>query len=110
MYTGIKLARMTTLATTLTTGRWLGSRRLLKIHLGSVISEPEVKLVTMISSKDSANASSPPARRAVEMLGRITNRKVCQPSAPRSIDASTREPDVRRSRAITLFETTTTQQ
>ena len=39
----------------------------------------------------------------------MTKRKVCQPSAPRSIDASTSEGDVRRSRAITLLKTITTQ-
>jgi len=39
-----------------------------------------------------------PASSAVAMLGSTTWRKVCQPSAPRSIDASRRE-GFRRSRA-----------
>ena len=43
------------------------------------------------------------------MDGSVTYRNVCQPSAPRSIDASTIDPDVRRRRAITLLNTTTTQ-
>ncbi len=43
------------------------------------------------------------------MLGRITYRKVCQPEAPRSCDASTSEPATRRKRASTLLKTITTQ-
>ena len=52
-------------ATTLTIGRWFGSRRLARIQIGSVCSVPAVKVVTMISSNDRANASRPPARSAV---------------------------------------------
>ena len=40
---------------------------------------------------------------AVEMTGKVTKRKVCQPSAPRSIDASVSDVCVRRSRATTLL-------
>src|SRR2546427_770474 len=43
------------MATTLTTGRARGRRRWLKIHLGRVSVFPDVKLVTMISSNDTAN-------------------------------------------------------
>ena len=96
-------------ATALATGRFRGSRIALKIHFGSVSSAPERKFVTMISSNESANASSAPAMSAVRIAGSVTWRNVCQPSAPRSIDASTIDPDVRRSRAITLLNTTTTQ-
>ena len=60
-------------------------------------------MVTITSSKESANASSPPATSAVEITGQITKRNVCHPSAPRSIDASTSEREVRRSRASTLL-------
>ena len=41
--------------------------------------------------------------RAVESVGQTTNRNVCQPSAPRSIEASTIDGEVRRRRARTLL-------
>jgi hypothetical protein len=69
------------MATTFTTGRLLGSRRFRKIHFGSVSTVPEVRFVTTISSKDRANARSPPARRAVERCGRVTYLNVCHPPA-----------------------------
>ena len=64
---------------------------------------PAVKYVTTISSHESANASRPPATSAVPITGSVTKRKVWKPVAPRSADASKNEPDVRRSRAITLL-------
>ena len=53
----------------MTIGRWLAWCRWLKIQSGIVSWVPAVKLVTMISSKESANASSAPASRAVRMTG-----------------------------------------
>src|SRR5262249_59803238 len=55
-YTGTSESRTTTIATTFTTGRAFGSRRFLKIQMGSVSLVPLVKLVTTISSKESAKA------------------------------------------------------
>ena len=62
-----------------------------------------VNVVTMISSKERAKASSAPATSAVRMLGRVTCRNVCQVCAPRSAEASSRFAETRRSRAITLL-------
>jgi len=44
-----------------------------------------------------------PATNAVAMFGSVMWRKVCHGSAPRSAEASSIEPDIRRSRAITLL-------
>ena len=78
--------------------------RLLKIQIGSVSwPAPIVNSVTMISSNESAKASRPPATSAVAMFGSVMWRKVCHGSAPRSAEASSIEPDIRRSRAITLL-------
>ncbi len=60
---------ITKTATTLVTGRWRGRTSWLKIQIGSVSCWPAVKVVTMISSNDSAKASMPPASSAVAMLG-----------------------------------------
>jgi hypothetical protein len=57
----------------------------------------------MTSSKDRAKARRAPATSAVDSSGNVTVRNVVQPWAPRSIDASMSEGDVRRSRAITLL-------
>ena len=55
--------RTTIRATTLTIGSWLGRKRLVKIQIGSVCwPAPIVKVVTMISSKESAKASRPRRR------------------------------------------------
>ncbi len=62
-----------------------------------------MNVVTITSSNESAKASSPPATSAVESTGHTTKRNVCHPSAPRSIDASTSDGEVRRSRASTLL-------
>ena len=94
---------ITNSTTTLTCGRFWPSRIEPKIHSGSVFCAPAVNVVTITSSNDSANASSPPATSAVAIIGSVTWRNVCQPSAPRSIDASTSEDCVRRSRASTLL-------
>ena len=97
-------------ATTLTTGAWLGRKRLSKIHSGRVCSPGAVvKVVTTISSNDSANASSAPPSRAERSYGNVTSRNVWNVVAPRSIDASSRDVPVRRSRASTLLWTTTMQ-
>ena len=48
-----------------------------KIHSGSVFCAPAVNVVTITSSNDSANASSAPAMSAVESVGSVTKRKVC---------------------------------
>ena len=68
-----------------------------------------MKVVTITSSKDSVKASIPPASSAEDRFGKMTRRNVCQPSAPKSIEASMMEPAVRRSRAMALLWTTTTQ-
>src|SRR3954447_22642519 len=80
-----------------------------KIHSGSVFCAPAVKVVTITSSNDSANASRPPATSAVEITGKVTKRNVCQPLAPRSCEASISDVCVWRSRAITLLKTMTMQ-
>ena len=57
--------RITITATALTIGSWLGRKRLRKIQIGRVSSPaPIVNVVTMISSKERAKASRPPATRA----------------------------------------------
>ena len=63
----------------------------------------------MISSNDRAKASSPPASSAVRRAGKVTCRKVCSRVAPRSIDASSTLPAIRRSRATALLNTMTMQ-
>src|SRR5437763_723111 len=63
----------------------------------------------MTSSNESAKASRPPATRAVERTGQTMKRNVCQPSAPRSCEASISEGEERRRRATTLLKTMTTQ-
>src|SRR5216117_3619293 len=71
-----------------TSGSCCPMRMLPKIQIGRVFWTPAVKVVTITSSKDSANASSAPETSAVESVGNVTWRNVCQPSAPRSIEAS----------------------
>ena len=88
----------------MTIGSWFGREKLFRIQIGSVSSPaPIVNVVTMISSKERAKASSAPATRAPRMLGSVTMRKVCHGVAPRSADASSNDDDIRRSRAITLL-------
>jgi len=50
-----------------------------------------------------------PDTSAVAVSGRVTKRSVCQPRAPRSMDASAGDPGIQRSRAIRLLNTTTMQ-
>ena len=58
-YTGMIESRITSTATAFTIGSWFGREKLLRIQIGSVSSPaPTVNVVTMISSNDSANASS----------------------------------------------------
>jgi hypothetical protein len=107
---GTTETRISSTATTLTTGAWLGRVRLVKIQIGRVWSPaPAVKVVTMISSKERAKASRPPASRAERRVGKVTRRKVWTPSAPRSMDASSNDRDMRRRRARVLLNTTTMQ-
>ena len=70
-------------ATTLVTGRFRGRTNDEKIQIGRVCWLPAVKVVTMISSKLSANASMPPVTIAEPSWGSKTYRNVCQPRAPR---------------------------
>ena len=63
----------------------------------------------MTSSNDRPKASSAPDTSAVAVSGSMMKRSVCQPRAPRSEDASASDPDIRRSRAIRLLNTTTMQ-
>ncbi len=94
---------MTNTATTFVTGRWRGRTSSVSIQMGSVLCWPAVKVVTITSSKLSAKASMPPASSAVARFGSTTCRKVCSPSAPRSIDASIHDEAMRRKRATTLL-------
>ena len=55
---------------TLTSGTWLARRKLWKIQIGSVLTPPARKIVTMTSSNDSANASRPPAISAERRAGK----------------------------------------
>ena len=103
------VSRMTTDTTALTSGSCCPRRIAPKIHSGRVFCAPAVNTVTMTSSKDRANASSAPETSAVAVSGSVTKRSVCQPRAPRSMDASASDPGVRRSRAIRLLNTTTMQ-
>ncbi len=97
-------------ATTLTTGAWLGRNRFWKIQIGRVwMPWPAVNVVTMISSKLSANDSRPPASSAERSIGSVTCRNVRNVPAPRSIEASSRLPPSRRSRATALLNTVTMQ-
>src|SRR4051794_28293424 len=107
--TGISVNRSTQSTTTLTSGSDCPSRMFPKIHSGSVFCAPAVNVVTMTSSNESANASRPPAIKAVEMTGSVTKRKVWNPLAPRSIDSSTSDDCVWRRRASTLLKTSTMQ-
>ena len=97
--------RITITATALTIGSWLGRKRLRKIQIGSVSSPaPIVNVVTMISSKERAKASRRAGGEgAFSCSGKVTKRKVCQVWAPRSAEASSKEPEVRRRRATTLL-------
>ena len=96
--------RTTITATTLVIGSCWPRKRLSRIQIGRVCwPPPRVNVVTMISSNERAKASSAPATSAVCMLGSVMWRKVCQVCAPRSADASSRFPETRRSRAITLL-------
>ncbi len=63
---------MTNMATTLVTGRLRGRVCCEKIQIGRVDSGPAVKVVTITSSKERANAHIPPASKAVAMLGNTT--------------------------------------
>src|SRR4051794_30309296 len=96
-------SRIASTPTTLTIGSWLGRDRLVRIQIGSVCELPAVNVVTITSSKESANASSAPATIAERSAGKVMKRKVCQVLAPRSAEASSNERDVRRRRATTLL-------
>ena len=58
--------------TALTSGSCWPRRIAPKIHSGSVFCAPAVNVVTITSSKDSANASSAPEISAVESVGSVT--------------------------------------
>lgn len=62
---------ITSMATTLVTGTSRGRLSWLSSHSGRVRSWPAVKVVTMISSNDRANASMPPASNAEPRFGRM---------------------------------------
>ena len=63
----------------------------------------------MISSKESAKESNAPAIKALRIIGKVTNLKVVNLLAPRSMLASAKFPPNRRYRAATLLKTTTIQ-
>jgi len=82
----------------------LGRNRLSKIHSGSVCRPGAVvNVVTTISSKDSANASTAAAISAERSCGNVTCRNVWKVVAPRSAEASSSDVPVRRSRARMLL-------
>src|ERR1700730_14572992 len=97
---------MTKSATTLTIGRWVARARLLKIQIGRVASVPAVKFVTTISSNERANARRPAAGGALRTAGKVTYQMDFQAEARRAIDAFSIGRDDRRSRAVTLLNTT----
>src|SRR4029079_6743538 len=88
--------------TTFTCGSCWPRRIWPKIQIGRVFWAPAVNVVTITSSKERAKASRPPEIRAVEIVGNVTERKVCRPSPPRSMEASVGERGTRRRRATTL--------
>src|SRR5204863_7664248 len=65
--------------------------------------------VPPVSAQETAKACGAPATGAVGMGGKVTNRKVCNPAAPGSRDASSSDGDTRRRRASTLLNTSTMQ-
>lgn len=82
-------------------GASCGRKRLLKIHSGSVwMPGPAVKVVITISSKDSPQLDNARRHQCRRMFGNTTCRKVNTRVAPRSMDASTMSPPIRRSRAV----------
>lgn len=68
-----------------------------------------MNVVTITSSKLRAKASSPRATMAVESIGMVSSRNVGRGVAPRWAEASTRDIEVRRRRAMTSLKTTTMQ-
>ncbi len=68
-----------------------------------------MNVVTITSSKLSANASSAPASSAERICGNVMSRKLRTGVAPRSAAASSIDADVRRNRATTLLNTITMQ-
>ncbi len=72
IHTGMSDSRMASTATTLTIGSCRGRERLAKIQIGSVCCWPAVNVVTMISSKLRAKASSAPATSAERSCGKTT--------------------------------------
>jgi len=101
--TGMIVSRMTMDTTAFTSGSCWPSRIAPKIHSGRVFCAPAVNTVTITSSNDRPKASSAPDTSAVAVSGSVTWRSVCQPRAPRSMDASDSEPGRRRSREIRLL-------
>src|SRR3954467_8296088 len=94
---------ITQMPTTLTTGSWLGRERLDRIQIGSVSRSPAVNVVTITSSKLRAKAGGARPTSAEGSCGNVTYQKVCHVWAPRSAEASSNEPLVRRRRAMTLL-------
>ena len=70
-----------------------------QMYIGKVLSRPVRKKVTGISSKLSVKDRMPAPITAVRMFGSVTRKKVCQPFAPRSAEASSRLRGKRCSRA-----------
>src|SRR5262249_35247654 len=101
--TRITVSSKTNVTTTLTSGSCWPSRIAPKIHSGSVFCAPAVKVVTMTSSNDSANASRAPEITAVDITGIVTVRNVKNPCAPRSAAASYSAPEVLPSRPSSLL-------
>ncbi len=61
-----------------------------QIQTGKVLTRPDVKLVMMKSSIDSAKTSRAAATMPGRMSGKVTFQKVCHSLAPRSMAASSR--------------------
>src|SRR5919112_2741980 len=75
------------------------------MYSGNVVDCPEVKFVTMKSSKDSENASIAAATMPGSASGRVTSRKVCHSLAYRSIAACSNRWSSPMSRALTVTTT-----
>ena len=96
--------RITSTATTLTIGSWLGRERLLKIQIGSVCSPGADRE----RGDDDLVEGEAEGEQAAGDEGRLHARQgdaaEGRPGvAPRSAEASSKEPETRRSRATTLL-------
>ena len=102
-YTGNTDSRITTTPTTLTIGTWFGRERLVRIHIGSVCCRAggERRDDHLVEEQREGEQPAGEQRRAHQRERHAAGTSAS--AAPRSADASSSEPDVRRSRATTLL-------